>query len=386
MRLQGKKCLFLVQGEGRGHMTQSISMKQVLESAGMEVCEVIIGKNSHREVPQFYYDRMKLPVTRMQSPGIAMDKNMKSALPWATFLSTAARLLLFFKNLREINDKVKEHKPDIIVNFFEPLCGLYYMFYACRVPMISVAHHHLYNHPKFKMPAGQLFTRYSLKFYVWMTTFGAKKKLALSFYPFFDNPKNSTYVIPPLLRKEITEHTPKQGNYLLVYLLNSGYMDNIIKWHEENPETELHCFVDKKDMGDVYKVDDTLSFHSLNDKKFLEMMAGSKGLVTTAGFESVCEAMYMGKPVQMVPVQGHYEQFCNSRDAAMAGAGIYDDKFNIDRLLKYIPVHNAYSNEFKEWVNAAPQLIIRHVHSALNAGDNVRQLIPRIALGKMAGV
>jgi uncharacterized protein (TIGR00661 family) len=379
MGLQGKKCLFLVQGEGRGHMTQSISMKQILERAGIEVCEVIIGKSNHRQIPQFYYDRIKVPVTVMNSPTIVMDKGHKSAKPLGTFFNTAVHIPQFIKSLKLINDKINEHQPDFIVNFFEPLCGVYKMFYWRKIQVISVAHHFLYNHNGFKMPGGHNGTRLSLKFYVWMTSFGSNKRLALSFYPFRDNVKNSTYVIPPLLRSEVLNHTAQNGNYLLVYLLNSGYMEDIIKWHKENPETELHCFVDKKDMDDTYNYNKNLTFHRLNDKKFLDMMANSKGLVTTAGFESICEAMYMGKPVLMVPVQGHYEQFCNSRDAAYAGAGIFDEKFDIERLLNYIQAHTVNNVEFKKWVEMSQDLILRQIYSALHAGDNVRQLYPQLA-------
>lgn len=35
-------------------------------------------------------------------------------------------------------------------------------------------------------------------------------------------------------------------------------------------------------------MDDTLSFHQLDDVKFLRYMAGCKAYATTAGFESVC--------------------------------------------------------------------------------------------------
>lgn len=39
-------------------------------------------------------------------------------------------------------------------------------------------------------------------------------------------------------------------------------------------------------------------------------MQGCSGYVTTAGFESVCEAMYLGKPVMMIPT--HVEQEINA--------------------------------------------------------------------------
>lgn len=49
-------------------------------------------------------------------------------------------------------------------------------------------------------------------------------------------------------------------------------------------------------------------------------MAGCRAYATTAGFESICEAMYLGKPVLMVPA--HIEQDCNAHDAMRAGAGL----------------------------------------------------------------
>lgn len=55
-------------------------------------------------------------------------------------------------------------------------------------------------------------------------------------------------------------------------------------------------------------------------------MAGCKAFATTAGFESVCEALYLQKPVLMVPV--HIEQECNAFDATRAGAGIRSDRFD----------------------------------------------------------
>jgi uncharacterized protein (TIGR00661 family) len=144
----------------------------------------------------------------------------------------------------------------------------------------------------------------------------------------------------------------------------------------------LHCFVDRKGIAEVEEYRKNLFVHPIDGKKFLEMMAGAKGLVTTAGFESVCEAMYMRKPVLMVPVEDHYEQFCNSQDAVRAGAGVFSRKFEISKLLTYIASGKQGNENFKEWVDSAPELILRQVYGALNAGNNVRQLFPQSLLSK----
>ena len=178
---------------------------------------------------------------------------------------------------------------------------------------------------------------------------GADALLALSFYPLPPSDNSKLKVLPPLLRKDVFEQEIHQQPFILAYVLNAGYMQDIINWHKLHPEEELHCFTDSKAVKGKWRYDDTLCFHSLDDKKFLAMMASCRGLVCTAGFESVCEALYLGKPALMIPVGGHFEQYCNARDAVKAGAGIYDTQFRIDRLLEYIPGYNP-SEQYRRWI------------------------------------
>ena len=105
--------------------------------------------------------------------------------------------------------------------------------------------------------------------------------------------------------------------------LNSGFADSVEEFHTIYPEVPLRFFWDKADADEVTRIDETLSFYQIDDVKFLNGMAGCRAYATTAGFESICEAMYLGKPVLMVPA--HIEQDCNAHDAMRAGAGIISD-------------------------------------------------------------
>ena len=89
-------------------------------------------------------------------------------------------------------------------------------------------------------------------------------------------------------------------------------------------------------------------------------MAGCKAYATTAGFESVCEAMYMGKPVLMVPT--HIEQACNAFEASSAGAGVVADDFELDKLLEYIP-HYQKKTSFCNWVDQASYYILKELQT-----------------------
>ena len=62
------------------------------------------------------------------------------------------------------------------------------------------------------------------------------------------------------------------------------------------------------------------------------MMAECKYVACTAGFESLAEAAWLGKPLFLVPVENHIEQQINAVDATRMGIGVADTSFNLDRL------------------------------------------------------
>ena len=62
------KVLFVVQGEGRGHITQAIAMEDLLRRNGHEVVEVLVGKSNSCSLPGFFNRNIKAPIKRFLSP------------------------------------------------------------------------------------------------------------------------------------------------------------------------------------------------------------------------------------------------------------------------------------------------------------------------------
>jgi uncharacterized protein (TIGR00661 family) len=362
-----KKFILVVQGEGRGHMTQAISMCEILESSGFEVSAVLVGCSSMREIPEFFYKKINAPVIKFQSPNFVTDKKNKSIRIAPSVLINLLRLPVFSKSLKQIDQVIKQYQPDAIINFYDPLIGLYYLLNKPKIPLICVAHQYMFLHPDFKFPEGHFMDRVAVRAYTQLTAMRSTRKLALSFYFMNHHSKLNISVVPPLLRKDVFEQTQSKNNYFLIYLVNSGYKEEIVKWHQKNPELEVHCFCDRAETYETLKYGENLYFHKLNDKKFLEFMAGTKGLVSTAGFESVCEAMYLNKPVFMVPVEGHFEQFCNARDAFKAGAGIFDQKFDIDKFVNYVNTCKLDTDPFREWLTNSREMFLNEINEVLAA-------------------
>jgi len=187
-------------------------------------------------------------------------------------------------------------------------------------------------------------------------------RMALSYAKAVDLPEKKLYVCPPVLRRELFEQKPEEGDYILVYLVNHGYAEDVIRWHKGHSEVSIHCFYDKPGAPAVENYDNTLTFHALDGDKFLRMMAGCGAMVCTAGFESVAEANYLGKPLLCIPAGNHVEQAMNAIEAQARGLGIWDSRFNISRLLSQ-PVPK--TETFRSWVDSAEEVFLRVVKTAV---------------------
>jgi len=343
------KFIFIVQGEGRGHITQAISLFQVLHKNGHQIVHVIVGKSKRRQLPRFFENNIKAPVTQIESPNFVTDSRSKSVSVFKTLFFNLSKTKTFLKSIKEIDRLVKKESPDAIINFYDLLGGLYFLLRKSNVKHIAIAHQFLLNHSVFEFPKGRIYDRLSLLAGNKLAGYKAQKRLSLSFQPMENEPDKKLFIVPPLLREAIRQKEVSKGDHFLVYMVNHGYSEQVEAFHLKYPEIPIHCFWDKKDAPKESEVDKNLTFHTLDEVKFIDFMASCCGYLTTAGFESVCEAMYMGKPVLMIPVEGHYEQSCNALDAQKAGAGISGQVFDLDRLLNYLPDHKDVMASFQEW-------------------------------------
>jgi uncharacterized protein (TIGR00661 family) len=143
-------------------------------------------------------------------------------------------------------------------------------------------------------------------------------------------------------------------------MLNTGYFNEVQKWHEKNPKVKLHFFWDKKDAGNELIIDENFTLHQINDKKFLELMSGCKGYITTAGFESVCEALFMSKALMLIPA--HLEQEINAADASSINGGVVSNCFDLSILLDYVNKRPYFDIEnFRRWVLSAEELFVNEL-------------------------
>ena len=349
------KFLFIVQGEGRGHLTQAITLEEMLLRNGHEVVEVLVGESSSRTLPGFFNRNIHAPVKRFISPNFQPTADNKRADLKKSFAYNLLRFPEYFRSMCYINQRIKETGAEVVINFYELLTGLTYALFRPSIPYVCIGHQYLFLHQDFDFPDKSSIQLWMLRFFTRMTALRSSKKLALSFKEMDQDDEQHIVAVPPLIRQEVTAIQAEEGNYIHGYMVNAGFSDSVEQFHAMYPEVPLKFFWDKADAEEVTRIDETLSYHQIDDLKFLNGMAGCRAYATTAGFESICEAMYLGKPVLMVPA--HIEQDCNAYDAMKAGAGIVSDSFNLKSLLRFAGSYSPNRN-FVRWVRSSERRII----------------------------
>ena len=356
------KYLFVVQGEGRGHMTQAMTLEKMLLKNGHEVVGIMVGTSATRKVPEFFLRAVSAPVTEYTSMNFRPSHKNRKPNMVSTVMYNIFAFVKYFPSIRQIRKEIISSGADVVVNFYEFLTGLTYMTRRPPVPCVSIGHQYLFLHKEFGLPIARYPGHEGLNIISRLNSHGSVKLLALSFNRMPDDPVHKIKVVPPLLRKEVLDMTPAKGNYIHGYMLNSGFSADVMKWHAAHPDVELRFFWDKWSEGPVKKVDDTLSFYTIDDKEFLRQMAGCYAYASTAGFESICEAMYLGKPVLMVP--SHVEQECNAFDATRCGVGIAARNFDLSALLEFAERFEPDA-EFPSWAASAEEIIISEIESCI---------------------
>ena len=357
--MSGKTVLIAVQGEGRGHMTQALTLYHLLKFEGKEVCCVLVGGNPARSQADFLRKQLPVPVVQVYSPFFVRRGDRGISVP-ATLAQLIWRIPDLFRSLKILHKLVQFHRPALIIQCYEPLVALYRLTHAFPGKILAIAHQYTFLHESFRFPKGHLLSRWLLKKYTKFTSFGADRVLAISLYPMDSSRMKQLQIIPPIVRPELLEMHPEQQSYMLVYLVNAGYLKDIVAWSQAHPEVGIHCFTDTTRInikpGEPLFSSSSMTVHALDGQLFLQYLKGCRVLVSTAGFETVCEAVYLGKTCLVVPVEGHFEQFCNAQDAASIGV-VSAVRFDLDTAWGLVEDDLEMNQHFRDWVISCPDLI-----------------------------
>ena len=346
--------IVIVQGEGRGHMSQSMALCEILEEAGHTVEAVFVGCNFPRPHPAYYRQCFQGKLYCFYSPYFLRTPNRKGIYVGRTILFNLARTLIYLSEVNRLRKQISAMEPDVVFNFYDVIGALAMRKIDPGIRRIGIGHHFFLHLDGYRCNRGPRWHKRLLKIHTGKVMKSCDKVLALSFREMQWN--DEIDVVPPLIRKAFREITYRPGDRYLVYLLNEGYIYDLITMSRNDSEFNADVFTD---LSPEIELPSGLHLHPLSAEKFREKMATCRGLITTSGFDTVAEAAYLGIPLVVIPVKNHFEQRCNSLDVERSGIGLNAEEIGPE-MHQRIKAHDY--GPYRKWVDRGGELIIKSMN------------------------
>ncbi|MGC4037646.1 MAG: glycosyltransferase family protein [Chitinophagaceae bacterium] len=302
------KILYAIQATGNGHISRAMELLPYLQTFG-EVDIFLSGANSTLE--------LNAPI-KYRSNGLSLFYNCNGGLDYWRIMKE-----MHILKLRKEIQELPVEKYDIIINDFDYITAA-----ACakkNIASINYGHQASFlsmntPRPEKKSSAGE----WILKNYAKATNYTGLH---------FD--KYDDFIFTPVIKKEIIETEPTNGNYITVYL--PSYCEPQLKdIFGDIKDCRFQIFI--KEINQV-KQEDHITFLPVNKSLFNKSLINCTGIITGGGFETPAEAIHLGKKIMSIPIKGQYEQICNG--AALKKMGVTTKT----------EIGNDFKNEFYQWMN-----------------------------------
>jgi hypothetical protein len=307
---------------GNGHVIQSIAVKQYLQSKKCDVAGIFAAKRS-KGFPKFFTDEFDNIVEFDGFDFVFDDKSR--VIIWKTVLRNIIMLPRLFLSFVKICNTIRKQKPDMIINHYDPLVGLSALFFSDRIKYISIAHQYAMTLPTYPTIEGFAFQKLFLRILNSITSIQSQK-VALSYYKFAHN---QVVACPPILRRESYELSNVVEDFVLVYLMNEDMLPRLIDEAKRYPDVKVECFTK---LTKPFESCDNVTVRAVDGKLFMDRMRVCKAVICSGGFETTSEAILQKKPVLMVPISNHYEQYANCNDAYMHNLALYSSNIDFTKI------------------------------------------------------
>ncbi|HLV88653.1 MAG TPA: glycosyltransferase family protein [Candidatus Sulfotelmatobacter sp.] len=328
--------LYGVNGEGAGHSTRAKEVLSHLVSQGHRVRVASFDRGLQNLKAQF-------GVTEIYGFRFAYVNNR------VRYKKTITKNLITVpqvaRSVSRLNGLIDELKIDLVITDFEPLTC--HVGHKRKLPVISIDNQHCLTNAAVSYPRRYARDAVAAKLVTRFMTPRANAYLVISF---FDAPviKRNTFLFPPLLRKEILDSHPTDGEHALVYVTSPAPALERVLTSVRCPFIAYGFGREGQDRNVTYKRP------SLED--FLADLISARAVIANSGFSLLTEALHLGKPYLAVPVRHQFEQIFNAYWVEKSGYGKYAEEPSrevIESFLYNVPFYRDALRQYPRQGNQA---------------------------------
>jgi uncharacterized protein (TIGR00661 family) len=359
-------------GDGRGHATR---MKAVVEALRPDHSITIFTSGQAFMLLTGAYRHTEVRVRRIGCLRFAYDKRGQMHT-WKTAMGGLRYLRRLPNLLSLLRTTIEREQPDLVITDFEP--ALPRAARQAGVPVISLNHQHFLL--AYDLGSLPLWLRWHASYMGCVVrAYDAKPtaRIVSSFYfPPLRRGCDDVTQVGVLLRPEIEKAETSRCGHLVAYwrrFAPKGTLEALARCGRE-----VHVY----GMGERPPMD-RVSFHAVEEDRFVEALASCDALVCTAGNQLVGEAIYLRKPVLAIPEAGNYEQFINAHFVRQMNAGedLTPGGMNLKRLNRFLDRLGSFRSSVPpERMNGLPHslaVLQRHLQTAPAASSGHPQVTGR---------
>jgi len=243
------------------------------------------------------------------------------------------------KGFRKAMAEIKEFNPDLVISDAEPFMNFYAIFK--KIPIIEINNISIIERCKLDIPKHNKLNYLIAKEAIKKATFGARCYIIPTFfYP--KQVKKNTYLVPPVLRKDILNLKPTGKDNILVYQTSDNHSRLVSTLKKINQKFIVYGFNKAGKSKNVV-------FRKFNEGQFFRDFADCKAVITNGGFTLITEAIYLKKPILSIPVKKQFEQITNAHYLEKLGYGEYHKDVNLKRIEKFLYNCDVYAQTLKRY-------------------------------------
>ncbi|OGJ20429.1 hypothetical protein A3K73_00255 [Candidatus Pacearchaeota archaeon RBG_13_36_9] len=335
------KIWYSVFGEGFGHATRSeVVIEELLKKHQLLI--TCFNKS-------YIYLKKRFPkiTHKIEGPGFVYENNevdtKKTVQEFLNSFQEKSR-----KNIWHSFNLIKKFNPDLIISDFEPTS--HYFAYFMKIPIISIDNMSVLSKCRIKVKQEDFLDCFSALSVINLFTPESDTHYHLVYtLKEFPIKEKNTFLFNPVLRKEILKTKPKNKDFILVYQTGKANFEKTLSDFQEIKEKFVVYGKEEggKDKNIVYK--------KFSKNGFIEDLAGCKAIIMTGGFSTISEAIYLKKPMLILPAKNQYEQKFNGITIEEMGIGKWEetiDKEKVEKFLSNLPTYQKNLQKMNGWDNS----------------------------------
>lgn len=331
------RIIYALSGQGRGHASRVMAISGELRAHGHEVLFCCGG--TAREILAMKEEPViEVPALRQIMAGNEVRVLQTLRCNWDAIVDLN-------RIVCDLSDVFARNHPDLVITDFEAFS--HRAAERLGLPVISFNHQQVVTETKYSLPLKYRLDAILTELAIRLIAPRAPERTLITsfFYPPLRSPSKTT-LIPPIIRPAVQDLTSSRGEHVLVYYNHTDGAEHVLQTLRDVDAPFIVYNFDRPKSERQYP---NVQFKEPCIDEFLDDLAASRAVISTAGFTLTSETLYLGKPLLVVPNRGIFEQTLNAlfleRDGL--GAAVLDRPLTVKDVTAFLKNQSAYESKLK---------------------------------------